>query len=58
MGVVMIKSNSNFRMNKLLKITLIGMGKGDRKTDYRKAMIAAIITPKIDFKKKRETSDE
>ena len=54
----MMKSNSNFRMNKLLKITLIGMGKCERKTDYRKAMIAAIITPKIDFKKKKETSDE
>jgi len=55
---MVMKSNSNFRMNKLLKITLIGMGKGDRRTDYRKAMIAAIITPKIDFKKKKETSDE
>jgi hypothetical protein len=57
-GVVIMKSNSNFRMNKLLKITLIGMGKCDRKTDYRKAMIAAIVTPKIDFKKRKETSDE
>jgi hypothetical protein len=53
-----MKSNSNFRMNKLLKITLIGMGKCDRKTEYRKAMISAIITPKIDFKKRKETSDE
>jgi hypothetical protein len=57
-GVVIMKSNSNFRMNKLLKITLIGMGKCDRKTEYRKAMISAIITPKIDFKKRKETSDE
>ena len=53
-----MKSNSNFKMNKLLKISLIGMGKSDRKTDYRKAMISAIITPKIDFKKKKEASDE
>jgi hypothetical protein len=53
-----MKSNSNFKMPKQLKCILASMERGEHKTNYRKAMIAAIITPKIDFKKKRETSDE
>jgi len=53
-----MKPNSNFRMPKQLKYILANMENGEHKTNYRKAMIAAIITPKIDFKKKRETSDE
>lgn len=52
-----MKPNSNFKMSKLLKITLSGMDQ-ERKKDYRDAMIAAIIAPKIDFKKKKETPSE
>jgi hypothetical protein len=53
-----MKPNSNFKMPKQLKSILASMEKGEHKTNYRKAMIAAIITPKVDFKKKKETSDE
>jgi len=53
-----MKPNSNFRMPKPLKYILANMENGEHKTNYRKAMISAIIAPKIDFKKKKETSDE
>lgn len=52
-----MKPNSNFKMSKLLKISLSTM-EPQRRKDYRDAMIAAIITPKIEFKKKKETPSE
>ena len=48
-----MKPNSNFKMNKPLKVLLSGMER-ERKKDYRDAMISAIIAPKIDFKKKKK----
>lgn len=48
-----MKPNSNFKMSKLLKISLSGM-EPERKKDYRDAMISAIIAPKIEFKKKKK----
>ena len=52
-----MKPNSNFKMSKLLKISLSTM-ESERKKDYRDAMITAIITPKIEFKKKKEVPSE
>jgi len=54
-----MKPNSNFKMTKPLKVLLTNMV-GERKKDFRDAMISAIIAPKMDFKKKKkeETSDE
>ena len=54
-----MKPNQNFKMNKALKISLSSMS-GDRKRDYKQEMIKAIISPRIEFKKKAkvETSDE
>jgi len=46
-----MKSTSNFKMKKTLKIILSSMT-GDYKRDYKKEMIKAIIAPKIEFKKK------
>jgi hypothetical protein len=48
-----MKSNSNFKMSKPLKVMLTGM-EGKRKKDFRDAMISAIIAPKIEFKKKKK----
>ena len=48
-----MKPNSNFKMSKLLKISLSSMTP-ERKKDYRDAMISAIIAPKIEFKKKKK----
>ena len=44
-------------MSKSLKILLSNM-EPERKKDFRDAMIKAIITPKIEFKKKKETPSE
>ena len=52
-----MKPNSNFKMTKPLKVLLTNM-EGERKKDFRDAMISAIIAPKIEFKKKRETPSE
>jgi len=54
-----MKPNSNFKMTKPLKVMLINM-EGERKKDFRDAMISSIIAPKMDFKKKKkeETTDE
>ena len=52
-----MKPNSNFKMTKPLKVLLSGM-KPERKKDFRDAMISAIIAPKIEFKKKKETPSE
>ena len=54
-----MKPNSNFKMNKALKISLSSMT-GERKRDYKQEMIKAIIAPRIEFKKKAkvETTDE
>ena len=49
-----MKPNSNFKMSKPLKVLLSSM-KPERKKDFRDAMISAIIAPKIEFKKKKET---
>lgn len=46
-----MKSNSNFKMNKALKISLSSMT-GERKRDYKQEMIKAIIAPRIEFKKR------
>jgi hypothetical protein len=48
-----MKSNSNFKMNKELKVLLSGLS-GQNKTDYKREMIKAIITPRIEFKKKKK----
>jgi hypothetical protein len=48
-----MKSNSNFKMSKELKVLLSGLN-GDRKLDYKREMIKAIIAPRIEFKKKRK----
>jgi hypothetical protein len=50
---MVMKPNSNFKMTKPLKVILANMER-ERKTDYRNAMIAAIIAPKMDFKKKKK----
>jgi hypothetical protein len=47
-----MKTNSNFKMSKELKILLSGLS-GESKTDYKREMIKAIITPRIEFKKKK-----
>jgi hypothetical protein len=52
-----MKPNSNFRMTKPLKVMLTNM-EGERKKDFRDAMISAIIAPKIEFKNKKETPSE
>ena len=54
-----MKSNSNFKMKKDLKIILSRL-KGDHKFDYKREMIQAIIAPRIEFKKKKkeETQDD
>jgi hypothetical protein len=52
-----MKPNSNFKMNKTLKVMLANMER-ERKTNFRDAMISAIIAPKIEFKKKREQTSE
>ena len=52
-----MKPNSNFKMDKPLKVMLTGMV-GERKKDFRDAMISAIIAPKIEFKKKKEPTSE
>ena len=52
-----MKPNSNFRMTKPVKVMLTNM-EGERKKDFRDAMISAIIAPKIEFKKKKETPSE
>jgi hypothetical protein len=44
-------------MSKALKIIIGGMDV-ERKKNYRDAMISAIIAPKIEFKKKKETPSE
>jgi hypothetical protein len=48
-----MKPNSNFKMNKPLKVMLATMER-ERKIIYRDAMISAIIAPKMEFKKKRK----
>ena len=53
-----MKSNANYRMSKTLKIMLTNI-REDRKIDYKREMIKAIIAPRIEFKKKiKETKDE
>ena len=54
-----MKSNSNFKMSKELKVILSGL-RGTYKTDYKREMIQAIIAPRIEFKKKKkeETQDD
>lgn len=46
-----MKPNSNFKMNKALKISLSSMT-AERKQDYKREMIKAIIAPRIEFKKR------
>jgi hypothetical protein len=48
-----MKSNSNFKMNKQLKVMLANM-EPEYKKIYRDAMVSAIIAPKIEFKKKKK----
>jgi hypothetical protein len=48
-----MKSNSNFKMGKELKVLLSGL-RGANKTDYKREMIQAIIAPRIEFKKKKK----
>ena len=52
-----MKPNSNFRMTKPLKVMLTNMER-EQKNIYRDAMISAIIAPKLEFKKKKETTGE
>jgi hypothetical protein len=52
-----MKPNSNFKMTKPLKVMLTNMV-GERKKDFRDAMISAIIAPKIEHKKKKEQPSE
>jgi hypothetical protein len=54
---MVMKPNSNFKMNKPLKVMLVNMER-ERKNNFRDAMISAIIAPKIEFKKKREPTSE
>jgi hypothetical protein len=48
-----MKLNSNFKMTKPLKVMLINMER-ERKNIFRDSMIAAIIAPKMEFKKKKK----
>ena len=48
-----MKPNSNFKMDKPLKVMLSNMT-GERKKNFRDSMISAIIAPRIDFKKKKK----
>ena len=52
-----MKPNSNFKMKKELKVLISSMS-GERKYDYKHEIIKAIIAPKIEFKKKKETPSE
>ena len=52
-----MKPNSNFKMNKALKI-MLGSMSNEHKRDFKKEMIKAIIAPRIDFKKKSKDSVE
>jgi hypothetical protein len=54
-----MKKTSNFKMPKSLKIMLTGMDK-EKRQHYKDKSIAALLEPKIEFKKKRkeETKDE
>jgi hypothetical protein len=54
-----MKPNSNFKMDKSLKVLLSGMTK-EHKEDYKREMIRAIIAPRLEFKrkKKEESTDE
>jgi hypothetical protein len=52
-----MKSNSNFKMGKELKVLLSSLS-GKRKTDYKREMIQAIIAPRIEFKKKRKEESQ
>ena len=52
-----MKPNSNFRMTKPLKVMLTNMA-SELKKEFRDAIISAIIAPKIEFKKKKETPSE
>ena len=52
-----MKPNSTFKMSKPLKVLMSGMD-AERKKDFRDAMISAIVAPKIEFKKKKETPSE
>jgi vancomycin permeability regulator SanA len=52
-----MKPNSNFKMNKELKILLSGLS-DEKKYDYKREMIKAIIAPRIEFKKKAKDKDE
>lgn len=48
-----MKSNSNFKMEKSLKVLLSKMS-NERKHNYKREMINAIIAPRIEFKKKKK----
>jgi hypothetical protein len=48
-----MKSNSNFKMEKPLKVLLTSLS-GEKKHDYKREMIKAAIAPRIEFKKKRK----
>ena len=48
-----MKPNSNFKMDKPLKVLLANM-EPEHKKIYRDAMVSAIIAPKIEFKKKKK----
>jgi hypothetical protein len=50
---MVMKPNSNFRMNKPLKVMLANM-EPEYKKIYRDAMVSAIIAPKIEYKKKKK----
>ena len=54
-----MKSNSNFKMEKPLKVLLTSLS-GEKKYNYKREMIKAIIAPRIEFKKKKkeEQSDD
>ena len=48
-----MKKTSNFKMSKSLKIALLNMDK-EKSTDYKKQSIAALLEPRIEFKKKKK----
>jgi hypothetical protein len=48
-----MKSNSNFKMEKPLKVLLTSLS-GEQKHNYKREMIQAIIAPRIEFKKKKK----
>jgi len=54
---MVMKPNSNFKMSKPLKVLLSSM-EPERKKEFRDAIITAIITPKIEFKKRKEPTSE